>query len=57
MRSLTALIGLLVLLVLLGSTGAVQGDVCLKHIGCIRSTGAGIQVDGGTPAPSTSVQP
>jgi hypothetical protein len=39
-------IGILAVLLVLASTGAVQGDLCLGDVGCVHSDGAGISIRG-----------
>lgn len=45
MKGLAVVIGVLVILVLLVSSGVVGGALCVEQLGCIASTGDGITID------------
>lgn len=45
MKSLLVVIGVVVVLVLLVSSGVFGGGACLRGVGCIYSTGDGIRMD------------
>jgi len=43
------------ILLVLATTGALQGEVCMGDLGCVVSSGNGIGIDSG-PGPSGGVQ-
>jgi hypothetical protein len=45
MRSLAVVIGVVVILVLLVSSGVLAGAICLKSVGCLYSSDGGISID------------
>ena len=45
MRTLIVVIGTIVVLVILVSSGVLGGAICLNNIGCVSSQGDGITVD------------
>lgn len=45
MKTLSILIGVFVILVLLVSSGAMGGAMCLRGVGCIYSSGTGVAID------------
>jgi hypothetical protein len=45
MKGLIVFIGILVVLVLLTSSGVLGGAVCLNNVGCLYSDSNGISVD------------
>jgi hypothetical protein len=54
MRTLFVVVGVLVTLLLLFSGGVLQGDVCLRHVGCAHGNGAGFSVDQQSPSSVSS---
>jgi hypothetical protein len=54
MRTLFVVVGVLVTLLLLFSGGVLQGDVCLRHVGCAHGNSAGFSVDQQFPTSVTS---
>ena len=45
-RTLFVFIGVVVVFLVLASTGTVTGDVCVNKVGCLHATGTGFQLDG-----------
>jgi hypothetical protein len=45
MKSIAVIIGILVIAVVLVSSGTVGGALCIKSVGCVYSSGNGISVD------------
>ena len=45
MKTLIVVIGTIVILVMLVSSGVLGGAICLNNIGCLASDNGGIQVD------------
>ncbi len=45
MKSLIVVIGTIVVLVILVSSGVLGGAICLNNVGCLSSQGDGITVD------------
>ena len=45
MKTLIVVIGTIVILVILVSSGVLGGAICLNHVGCLSSQGDGITVD------------
>lgn len=48
MRGFFLFIGIVVIIVLLASSGAVGGAACLRGVGCIYSSGDGLRADDST---------
>jgi hypothetical protein len=48
MRSIFVVVGVIVVLILLFTTGVLGGAVCIKGIGCVYSKGNGLAVDSST---------
>lgn len=45
MRSLFVVVGVLVVLLLVSSSGAVSGELCIRSVGCLRGDDAGFRLD------------
>ena len=45
MKTLIVVIGTIVILVILVSSGVLGGAICLNYVGCVSSQGDGITVD------------
>ncbi|HEX2508210.1 MAG TPA: hypothetical protein VHK23_07805 [Miltoncostaeaceae bacterium] len=45
MKTLIVVIGTIVILVILVSSGVLGGAICLNNVGCLSSQGDGITVD------------
>jgi hypothetical protein len=45
MKSLAVVIGVIVLVVILVSSGALGGAICVKSVGCLYSQQGGVKVD------------
>ncbi len=45
MKTLAVVIGVLVILVLLVSSGVLGGAICLESVGCVHSADGGISID------------
>ncbi|HEX2502642.1 MAG TPA: hypothetical protein VHK00_01775 [Miltoncostaeaceae bacterium] len=45
MKTLIVIIGTIVILVVLVSSGVLGGAICVNNIGCLASENGGIQVD------------
>lgn len=45
MKTLAVVIGFLVILVLLVSSGVLAGSLCLESVGCVYSSDGGISID------------
>jgi hypothetical protein len=45
MKSIAVIIGIVVIAVLLVSSGTVSGAFCVNGVGCLYSSGSGISVD------------
>jgi len=49
MKTLFVVIGVLVVVVILFTTGVMGGALCLKGVGCVHSTGQGITIENKQP--------
>jgi hypothetical protein len=45
MKTLFVVIGVIVVIVVLFTTGVMGGALCLKSVGCVHSTGQGITIE------------
>lgn len=45
MKSIAVIIGIVVIVVLLVTSGTVGGAFCLKGVGCVYSSGNGLSID------------
>ncbi|MDX6644368.1 MAG: hypothetical protein QOK40_95 [Miltoncostaeaceae bacterium] len=45
MKTLFVVVGVIVVVVILFSTGVMGGALCVKGIGCLHSTGQGITIE------------
>lgn len=45
MKGLVVIIGTLVIIVLLVSSGALGGAICVKNVGCLYSSDGGVNID------------
>lgn len=45
MKSIAVIIGVVVIIVLLVTSGIVGGALCVKNVGCIYSSGNGLSMD------------
>ena len=45
MKSIAVVIGFVVIFVLLVSSGALGGAICIKSVGCLYSSDGGISID------------
>lgn len=45
MRSLFVVVGVLVVLLLVFSSGAVSGQLCVRSVGCLRGDDGGLRLD------------
>jgi hypothetical protein len=45
MKSIAVIIGIVVIAVLLVSSGTISGAFCVNSVGCVYSSGSGISVD------------
>lgn len=45
MRTLAVVIGTIVIIVLLVSSGALGGAICIKSVGCAYSSDGGVNID------------
>jgi hypothetical protein len=49
LKTLFVVIGVIVVIILLFTTGVMGGALCVKGVGCIHSTGHGVAVDSNQP--------
>ncbi len=54
MKGLFLFIGVLVVIVMLTTSGAMGGAICLRSVGCLYSSGNGIAADDRTPVTVTT---
>lgn len=45
MKSIAVIVGVVVILVLLVTSGTVGGALCVKNVGCVYSSGSGLAID------------
>ena len=45
MKSLAVIIGFLVIMVLLVSSGVLGGAICIESVGCLYSSDGGVSID------------
>jgi hypothetical protein len=45
MKTLAVVVGVVVIVVLLVSSGALGGAICVKSVGCLYSSDGGISID------------
>lgn len=45
MKSIAVIIGVIVIIVLLVTSGTIGGAFCMKGVGCIYSSGNGLSID------------
>lgn len=45
MKSIAVIIGIIVIVVLLVTSGTVGGAFCLRGVGCMYSSGTGLSID------------
>lgn len=53
MRSLFVVVGVLVVLLVLVSSGSITGQLCVRNVGCLRGDDAGFRLDRATEPAST----